>query len=279
MSALLASDASDQLFIGPVQVNGRTIPDDMIYGEMQYHPAATPREAIYAAARSLVLAELLRERASDCGLCDSDADTGSEDFDGAVDALLEREVPQLKPTREQRYDYFVENRHKFTSQPLAEVRHILLAVKPDDDGASERQQKVAEALLEQVRNAPDPLLQFAQLARQHSDCSSRDADGSLGQVGPGDTVAPFEQAVFAGSNGLVEQPVSTKYGWHLIYVEHLEQGRPLEFSYVEEKIGDYLQEKLRRKMINVFLTDLVCAADISGIDMLEAEQKSEDCEG
>lgn len=272
MSALLASDASDQLFLGPVLVNGRRIADEQIYAEMQYHPAATPREAIYAAARSLVLTELLRERASDSGLCDSDIDVGSEDFDRAIDQLLEREVPLLKPTREQRYDYFAANRQKFTSQPLAEVRHILLAVKPDDEGALERQQKVAETLLEQIRKAPDPLLQFAQLARQHSDCSSRDADGSLGQVGPGDTVAPFEEVVFAGGTGLAEAPVLTKYGWHLIYVEQLEQGRPLEFSYVEEKIGDYLQEKLRRQMIDVFLTELVCSADIIGIDMLDRER-------
>lgn len=276
MSALLASDASDQLFLGPVLVNGRRIPDPQIYAEMQYHPAATPREAIYAAARSLVLADLLRERATECGLCDSDIDVSGEAFDQVIDQLLEREVPRLKPTREQRYDYFAANRQKFTSQPLAEVRHILLAVKPDDEGAHERQQKVAEALLEQVRNAPDPLLQFAQLARQHSDCSSRDADGSLGQVGPGDTVAPFEEVVFAGGTGLAEKPVLTKYGWHLIYVEQLEPGRPLEFSYVEEKIGDYLQEKLRRQMIDVFLTELVCAADISGIDMLDVERVAED---
>ncbi|SHF08915.1 peptidyl-prolyl cis-trans isomerase C [Microbulbifer donghaiensis] len=276
MSALLASDANDQLFLGPVLVNGRRIPEQEIYAEMQYHPAETPREAIYAAARSLVLAELLRERAHECGLCDSDIDVSSEAFDEVIEQLLEREVPELKATREQRLDHFAANRQKFRSQPLAEVRHILLAVKPDDEGAHERQRDLAETLLEQIRNAPDPLLQFAQLARQHSDCSSRDADGSLGQVGPGDTVAPFEEAVFAGDTGLVEQPVPTKYGWHLIYVEQLEPGRPLEFSYVEEKIGYYLREKLRRQMIDVFLTELVCAADISGIDMLDVERVSED---
>lgn len=273
MSALLASDASDQLFLGPVLVNGRRVPDEQIYAEMQYHPAASPREAIYAAARALVLAELLRERASDCGLCDSDIDVSSEAFDRVIDQLLEREVPLLKPTREQRHDYFSANRHKFTSQPLAEVRHILLAVRPDDEGAHERQRKLAEALLAEVRNAADPLLQFAQLVRQHSDCSSRDADGSLGQIGPGDTVAPFEEAVFAGDTGLLQAPVLTKYGWHLIYVEQLERGRPLEFPYVEEKIGDYLQEKLRRQMIDIYLRELVSSARISGIDMIEAQQQ------
>lgn len=271
MNSLLASDAGDQLFPAPLMVNGRRIPEERIYADMQYHPAATPREAIYSAARSLVLAELLRERASECGLCDRDIDINSEAFDRALERLLEREVPLIKPTRKQRYDYFVANREKFNSQPLAEVRYILLAVKPDDEGACERQREAASTLLAKIRNAPDPLLRFAQLARQHSDCSSRDADGSLGQVGPGETVAPFEEAVFAGDTGLVREPVLTRYGWHLIYVEQLELGRPLEFSYVEERIGDYLQEKLRRQMIDVYLRELVSSADISGIEMIEAE--------
>lgn len=196
MSSLLASDAGDRLLPGAVIVNGREIPEAQIYAEMQYHPAATPREAIYAAARTLVLARLLRERAAACGLCDRDIDINSEAFDCAVEQLLEREVPLVDPNREQRYEYFRANRQRFTSKPLAEVRHILLLVKPGDEGASDRQRKTAEALLEELRSASDSLVRFAELARQCSGCSSRDAGGSLGQIGPGDTVAPLSRQFF-----------------------------------------------------------------------------------
>ncbi|WKT61374.1 peptidylprolyl isomerase [Microbulbifer thermotolerans] len=268
MSALLASDADDRPLVGPVTVNGREIPQTQIYAEMQYHPADTSREAIYAAARALVLAHLLRERAFECGLCEKDIDIHSEVFDTAVERLLEREVPQVDPTQAQRYDYYTEHRQRFTSKPLAEVRHILLLVKPGEKAAQERQWKFAESLLEDIRKAPDPLLRFSELAHRHSDCSSRDAGGSLGQVGPGDTVAPFEEAVFAGEIGLMQSPVRTKYGWHLIYVEQLEQGRPLDFSYVEKNIDRYLREKLRRQMIANYLNDLVRSADIGGIRLL-----------
>lgn len=66
----------------------------------------------------------------------------------------------------------------------------------------------------------------------------------------------------------MQKPVLTKYGWHLIYVEQLEPGRPLEFSYVEKKIGDYLREKLRRQLIDIYLKEMVCSANIVGIDLL-----------
>ncbi|WP_295801332.1 peptidylprolyl isomerase [uncultured Microbulbifer sp.] len=267
MNALPANDANDQQFIGPVLVNGRRIARERIYAEMQHHPAPSPREAMYAAARSLVLADLLRESACEQGLCDREIDTASAAFDDVVEQLFEREVPQLKPTLQQRLEYFYTHREKFTSQPLAEVRHILLAVMPGKKGSSGGQKRIANKLLAEILRAADPLQHFTKLAQQRSNCSSGSAGGSLGQIGPGDTVAPFEQAVFSGGTGLVRTPVRTKYGWHLIYVERLERGRPLRFSHMEERIGKYLQADLRRRMVNVYLKCLVGKAEIQGVDM------------
>jgi peptidyl-prolyl cis-trans isomerase C len=70
----------------------------------------------------------------------------------------------------------------------------------------------AQSLLEQVRAGAD----FAELARQHSQCPSKANGGGLGQFGPGRMVKPFEEAAFALSIGDVSEPVQTQFGYHLI---------------------------------------------------------------
>ncbi|WP_444887712.1 peptidylprolyl isomerase [Microbulbifer sp. JMSA008] len=269
MSALLASDATGHEFelAEAVAVNGSEIPADLIYQEMQYQTANSPRQAIYRAARALVIGWLLREKAAGQGLCAADEDLHSEAFDHAVSDLLKGEL-QVPPASEAECRaYFEAHPHKFRSDPLAEVRHILIPAAPDDSEACAKARAAAEEMLKQIRNDANPLQTFAQLAQSHSACSSAEAGGSLGQVGRGDTVASFERAIFEQGTGLVAEPVETPYGVHLIYVEHCEPGRPLEYEYVSERIEEYLTEKRRRQMTSDYLQKMVQAAQISGLDL------------
>ncbi|MGL6159045.1 peptidylprolyl isomerase [Microbulbifer sp.] len=270
MNGLLASDRDGDRpdLLQTICVNGREISPQQVYREMQYHPAATPAEAIFNAARSLVLGELLSQRARAQGLCDRETLPGSAGFDTAVDKLLQLEVPVPKPGRPSCLEYYCQHREQFTSPPLAEVRHILLPATGADREEEGRIRRLANSLLMEIKASADPLVYFAELAPTQSACSSRDAGGCLGQIGPGDTLAAFEEAVFRYGVGLVPEPVASDYGLHLIYVEQFEPGQPLLFEMVEEKIAQQLQQSLRRRMIRVYLLDLVSHARITGIDLL-----------
>jgi peptidyl-prolyl cis-trans isomerase C len=57
---------------------------------------------------------------------------------------------------------------------------------------------------------------FGSLAQQFSSCPSRARGGDLGQFGPGQMVAPFQDATFALPVGGLSEPVQTQFGWHLI---------------------------------------------------------------
>jgi peptidyl-prolyl cis-trans isomerase C len=57
---------------------------------------------------------------------------------------------------------------------------------------------------------------FGTVAQQHSSCPSRARGGDLGQFGPGQMVAPFQDATFALPVGGLSEPVQTQFGWHLI---------------------------------------------------------------
>lgn len=57
---------------------------------------------------------------------------------------------------------------------------------------------------------------FAQLASQHSDCSSHKNNGDLGWFGKGQMQKPFEEGVLALPVGGISGVVETDSGVHLI---------------------------------------------------------------
>ena len=78
----------------PVYVNKVEITEAQIGREMQYHPAPTRERAWQLAARSLVIRQLLLQRAAEDGLCHN-ADPGSQvtpEEEQAIDRLLEENV-------------------------------------------------------------------------------------------------------------------------------------------------------------------------------------------
>jgi len=58
--------------------------------------------------------------------------------------------------------------------------------------------------------------EFAQLAKQHSDCASAEDGGELGVFSKGEMVPEFEEVAFTLSPGDISDVVETDFGYHLI---------------------------------------------------------------
>lgn len=86
---------------------------------------------------------------------------------------------------------------------LATARHILV----------DSEEKCNE-LKDQIANGAD----FADVAKEHSNCPSGRSGGDLGQFGPGMMVPEFDKVVFSAEIGSVEGPVKTQFGYHLLEV-------------------------------------------------------------
>jgi peptidyl-prolyl cis-trans isomerase SurA len=96
------------------------------------------------------------------------------------------------------------------------VRHILL--KTNELVSENEVRNRLRILKERLENKVD----FAELARVHSEDTSASRGGDLGWILPGDTVPEFERAMNNLQPGQISDPVQTPFGWHLIQV--LERG-------------------------------------------------------
>jgi peptidyl-prolyl cis-trans isomerase C len=59
---------------------------------------------------------------------------------------------------------------------------------------------------------------FAELAKQHSNCPSGKNGGDLGEFGPGQMVREFDDVVFNQEVGVAHGPVKTQFGYHLVEI-------------------------------------------------------------
>jgi len=57
---------------------------------------------------------------------------------------------------------------------------------------------------------------FKELAKENSDCPSKEKGGDLGDFARGMMVKEFEDTAFAQEPGQISAPVKTRFGWHLV---------------------------------------------------------------
>jgi peptidyl-prolyl cis-trans isomerase C len=256
----------------PVSVNGRVIPSTDIARETQHHVSADPDETWALAARALVIRELLRQEADRLAIEAEpieDEDGRRETRDEArLRALLDREVAVPRADEAACRRYYESNRRRFRSPDLFEAAHILLPAAPGDVSARDAARSAAEALIGELQQQPQV---FATLCARHSACPSREHGGNLGQIGPGQTVAEFEQSLQGMTPGVVHgEPVETRYGFHVVRLDRRIDGRALPFELVREHIAGYLDEAVHRRAHQQYVAILAGRAAVTGVDLSAA---------
>lgn len=247
-----------------IRVNNTQFDENAIVAEMQYHVAETHTKARNKACESLIISELVKQRAKSLALPVDD----SAKQEDALSTLLEKEVEFPEASESDCRTYFENNRQKFTTSPLVSGRHILIAVPADESNARSEALDQAKQLINELKGN---LNDFPKLAAQYSRCPSAKTGGHLGQISKGQTVPEFERQLFQCKAGLVEAPIESRYGVHVVEIDNKVEGKPLPYEMVKQRIADYLNEKVKRKAIAQYLGQLVAQAEIDGFDMQVSE--------
>ena len=148
-------------------------------------------------------------------------------------------------------EQFITDAELYASEKRVRVSHIL--VSREGRSFNELVARVAE--VEARLKAGEP---FDVVAAQMSDDPSAERNrGSLGLVKRGQTVAPFEEVVFAMSEeGSISDPFLTVYGVHLVRFEGMETDVPTSFSDVREAIIQQLKKKRSKLTRDLILEPL-----------------------
>jgi peptidyl-prolyl cis-trans isomerase C len=243
-----------------IRVNGTTISAEAIGREMQHHPAPSRDEAERQAATALVVRELLLQRVSEREIAGATEDE-------RIANLIEQEIRVPEPNDEEIARYYRRNGLQFTSPALYRAAHIFFPARVSDEAATSAAKGKAEAVFALV--ADDPSC-FADLARAHSACSSREQGGSLGLVRKGDTNAELEQAMAVMEVGSMKL-VRSRHGFHVLRLDERAPSTELPLEQARSWIAGYIKKMSKRRAIAQYLQLLTARAQIKGIDLAAAD--------
>jgi peptidyl-prolyl cis-trans isomerase D len=128
--------------------------------------------------------------------------------------------------------YYDENIERFRSNEERKSSHILVSFENDSE----------ENALEEIKNIDQRIKNgesFEALATEFSDDpGSASNGGDLDWAEPGSFVQEFEQALFSLGNGEISDPIKTQFGYHLIRLDDIKQGRQQNFSEIENELTE-----------------------------------------
>jgi len=254
-----------------VVVNGETIPSAAVAAEAQNHtgPREKPGIAWRKAAQALAIRALLLQEARRRGLVADPIELAPDRFETEDEALIRAlldEALTIQPiTEEAVRAEWAKDPDRYRSAPLWDVSHILCACDPRDDEERASAEKRARALLAKLDDGDAK--GFAAAARD-SDCGSKAAGGHLGQLGPGDTVPEFEEALRQlEEGGTSPAPVLSRHGWHIIRLNAIAPGQVLPYDTVRPKIAQALEKAAWARASRDFVETLAARATITGASL------------
>ena len=153
---------------------------------------------------------------------------------------------QVKISEEEVLTYFDINKDDYGTPKKVRARHILFKVEPGAEQEKiEEARKKAIDVLKKARSGTD----FGKLAQKYSaDPGSRTKGGDLGYFTADRMVKPFSDAAFAMKPGEISEPVRTRFGWHIIKVEEIQEAKEPVLAEVAGKIRDKLSKDAARTL-------------------------------
>ena len=97
-----------------------------------------------------------------------------------------------------------------------QASHILLMYAGSQGSSATRSKEEAKSELEAIAAQVTDGGDFAELAREHSDCPSGKQGGDLGPFGRGQMVPEFETAAFGMEVGATSDVFETDFGYHIV---------------------------------------------------------------
>jgi peptidyl-prolyl cis-trans isomerase C len=180
--------------------------------------------------------------------------------DIAIQSLIDKQVVEkITVTDQDAQAYYDTHPEAFKQPEQIKASHILIKVDPKDDPAKkEEARKKIESIQEKLKSGAD----FAALAKEQSDCPSKEKGGDLGFFGKGQMVKPFEDAALALKPGETSGIVETQFGFHIIKLVEIKPEGVMPFADVKDQLLQYLKQEKVKTELDSYLATLEKTAKI-----------------
>ncbi|MBN2418220.1 MAG: SurA N-terminal domain-containing protein [Deltaproteobacteria bacterium] len=161
---------------------------------------------------------------------------------------------KVELNEDQLMEYYEENISTFSQEQQVKARHILFRV--DSDASPEDQKKIEEkavAVLERIKKGED----FAELAKEFSEDSSKSQGGDLGYFPRGRMVREFEDAAFSLKKDEVSDLVKSDFGYHIIKVDDIKDESVKSYPEVRDEIEKTMRQIRASDMAQSKAMDLI----------------------
>lgn len=160
----------------------------------------------------------------------------------AVDYWIKHKLNSIEINDKEVKEFYEKNKDVyFKATPKIKARHILV-----------KDEETAKKLIDELKGLKENELEkkFAELAKKYSTGPTKVNGGDLGWFDPNQMVKPFAEAVAKMKPGEITlEPVKTRFGYHIIFVENKDEKTYMPLNEVKLQIIEYLKrEKLQKEL-------------------------------
>lgn len=171
-----------------------------------------------------------------------------------VEELLNKEVLQkISVSPEESKAFYDSHPESFKQPERVHVAHILIKAEPK---APESDKKKARKSIEDIQKRLKKGEDFAALAKQYSDCPSKEKGGDLGFVERGRTVKPFENVAFSLKPGETSGIVETEFGFHIVRVIEKKSESVVPYQEAEQPLQKHLKDTKAQAEVGRYIEGL-----------------------
>lgn len=163
--------------------------------------------------------------------------------------------------------FYNEQKDSFVQPETVAARHILVKFDVADTNAAKAAKEKIDGIRKQLVAGGD----FAKLAKENSDCPSKEKGGELGQFPRGQMVKAFEDVAFSLATNEISAVVETQFGYHLIQVTGHAMAKTNDLSEVKDRLVQHLKQKKQMELFDTFLAKLKSESKIVYSDLLKQE--------
>jgi len=223
---------------------------------------AEVQQALLSAATRYGGDEQLKKFLSNIGLPQRKFDKMIEDrlvLQNYGEILVAQSGGAISPGEEELRAAFNEYHNYFVPPERLSARHILLRL-PDNASTSETRdvQAKSEVIRKELLRGRD----FAELAREKSECPSSRVGGDLGVFSRGQMAKSFEEVAFSLTPGEISKPVRTSFGYHIILVERKLPAQNKSFEDVRDQVAEFIRDRRRADALEARMLQLWHTADV-----------------